>query len=225
MLLWSLAGVWGEIAASIGTMVLIALMGSWYTLVIYATYAFVVGFTVVGTNDVTPGFFITAGLLALRYRPWLGAVLIAVAAGFKPYAFAWYPGVIGVGGIAGLGSLVVSSVVIWLPILLFSAPVSVLRSFSMAQDVHPVPQNALNFPAARVLAIPVAIGAAFLHKWWMAVASGLAIYLVVLFFDRWASLGYLVAIVPIIGILLEVWVHELARHRARLGSVSGRTPG
>jgi uncharacterized membrane protein len=55
-------------------------------------------YPVLGVNDSTPGLLITAGLLALRQRPFLGGVLLALAAGLKPYAFAWAPAAIAYGG-------------------------------------------------------------------------------------------------------------------------------
>jgi hypothetical protein len=174
-----------------------------------------------GLNDVTPGFFITAGVLALKYRPWLGAVLIAVAAGFKPYAAAWFPGVIGVGGLAGLGALIVTSLLLWLPPALLWGPASIVRSLELAREVHAVSANALNIPILRLLALPIAIAALFLKQWWMAAVTGLAIFLIVLFFDFWASLGYLVAVAPITGILLEMGSRHLRQRRRSATTSTG----
>ena len=152
-------------------------------------------------------------MLALKYKPWLGAVLLAVGAGFKPYVGAWFPGVIGVGGLVNLGVLVVASLVVWLPAWVAWGPLSMLKSFELARDVHPVSENALNVPLARLLALPIAIAALFLKPWWVAGISGLAIFLIVLFFDFWASIGYLVAIAPITGILIEMGMRNLQQRR------------
>jgi hypothetical protein len=212
-MLWAPTWIWGEIIFGAATLVVIAWTRSWLTLSFYAAHWTIVDLSTAGLNDVTPGFFITAGVLALKYKPWLGAVLIAIAAGFKPYAAAWFPGVIAVGGLRNLGVLVLSSLVVWLPAWVAWGPLSMIRSFELARDVHPVSENALNVPMARLLAVPIAIVALFLKPWWAAGITGLAIFLIVLFFDFWASIGYLVAIAPITGILIEMGIRNLQQRR------------
>lgn len=212
-MLTSPAWIWGEIAFAGATMALVAWTRSWLTLAAYASYWTIVDLSTAGLNDVAPGFFITAALLALRSRPWLGALLIAVAAGLKPYAGAWFPGVVGVGGLTGLAVLAAASAAVWLPAVVAWGPGAIIRSFEMARAVHTVSENALNVPALRILAAPVAIVALFLRSWWMAAVSGLAIFSIVLFLDSWASLGYLIAIAPITGILVEMGIRHVRDRR------------
>jgi hypothetical protein len=45
------------------------------------------------------------------------------------------------------------------------------------------------------------------------VTSGVAIFLIVLYFDHWASLGYLLAVAPIVGICIELAARTLTAGR------------
>ena len=108
---------------------------------------------------------------------------------------------------------IATSLLLWLPPALVWGPTSMIRSFELAREVHAVSENAFNIPILRVLALPIAIAALFLKQWWMAAVTGLAIFLIVLFFDFWASIGYLVAITPITGILLEMGARNLRQRR------------
>jgi hypothetical protein len=214
MLLWGLTGTWGEVLASIGTLALVAWTRSWVTLAALATFPLFVLITPVGINDSTPGFFITASLLALRTRPVLGGVLLGLAIGLKPYALAWLPGIIGYGGLRATVAAVATSTLAWLPVLWWG-PQSFLRSIDLAREVHAdSPGGALNIPALRVLAAPVALAALFVRRWTFAVVSGSAIFLIVLFFDAWASFGYWLAVLPITGIALETAASRWRAERA-----------
>jgi hypothetical protein len=206
-LLWSPLGVAGEIVAAAGTMALLAWARTFVVLGAYASFWVVVDLSMSGVNDVTPGFLITAGLLALRERRILGGVLLALAAAYKPYALAWVPAAVGYGGAATLGALLVTSLAAWSPLLAWG-PASFVRSIELAQATHPVPEGSLNVPALRILAVPLAIGSLFAHRWWLVVASGTAIFFVVLFLDKWASIGYYLAVVPILGVALETAIRR-----------------
>jgi hypothetical protein len=206
MLVWAMTGVWGEILASVGTLALVAWTRSWVTLAAVATFPIFVIITPVGINDSTPGFFITAAMLALRTRPVLGGILLGVAIGLKPYALAWLPGLIGYGGLRAAFGAVVTSVATWLPVLWWG-PQSFLRSAELAREVHAAsPGGALGIPILRLLAAPLALAALFVRRWSLAVLMGSAIFVIVLFFDTWASFGYWLAVVPITGIALEAVV-------------------
>ena len=98
-LITSIPGAWVELVAGVATMALMGYVRAWVALAIYATAPLVATMTMSGTNDVLPGLLIAAGLLALRWRPWVGAVLVALAAGIKPYAFAWFPAIVALGGL------------------------------------------------------------------------------------------------------------------------------
>jgi len=99
--------------------------------------------------------------------------------------------------------------VLWSPLLAWG-PASFLRSVEMAAAVHPVPENSLNVPALRILAVPLALAALFVRSWTLTVVAGAAIFLVVLFTDRWASYGYWLVVLPILGMVAERWLRERA---------------
>lgn len=204
-LIWWLPGAWVELAASVATLLLAARWRAWVTLGVMAGSMHFAAFSEFGGNDSSPGFFITAGLLALRARPVLGGLLLAAAAALKPYAFAWFPAAIGYGGLPALLGTCLGTAVLWSPLLVWG-PLSFLRSVEMAENLpHHLP-NAANVPVLRVLAVPVAIASLFVRRWDWAVLSGAVIFLTVLFLARWASTAYVLALLPILGITLETHV-------------------
>lgn len=200
-LVGGLIGVWGEVLAGGASMVLLAWKRCWLSLAIYASLVLVVQLTASGANDVAPGFFIAAGMVMLVSRPLAGGILLAIAAALKPYALAWFPGAIGYGGMAALAGTAVGSLVLWAPLLLWG-PATMLQAVEDARKVH-TSANAINIPELRLLALPIALGSLLLRRWTHAAISGLLIFVIVLFFDRWVSWTYLLAIAPLLGILLE----------------------
>jgi hypothetical protein len=202
MLLWAGGGIWAEAAASIGVLILLGASRSWLTLAVIGGWPTLVDTVTVGVNDSGPGLFITAGLLMLRHSPLAGGALLAIAAGLKPYALAWFPAAIGFAGVPALLGLALASIAVWSP-LLFWSPASFLKSLDLARAIHPVPENSLNMPALRILAVPIAIASLLASKWAVAVFCGAAIFVIILFLDTWASIGYLLAVLPIVGIAAE----------------------
>jgi hypothetical protein len=215
MLLWAPLGVWTEIASAAATMAVIAWTRCWVTLATYAALIFAVTLGTGGGNDVTPALFVTAGLVAARRDPRLGALLVAIAAGLKPYAFAWFPGLVALGGLSGIAIMVTVTFVTWGSAVVLWGASAILRSVELAQQIHTVSENALDRPELRIIAAPVALVALLVGRWWFAVMSGVAIFAIVLFLDHWASLGYLLVIGPIVGICLERGVHAALDARRR----------
>jgi hypothetical protein len=203
-LIWNLPGQIVESAASVATMLLFVLTGSWITLGLYAADSFAVHSATQGVNDLSPGLLIAVGLLALRKRPVIGGLILAMAAAIKPYAFAWFPAAVGYAGLPALLGLAGGSLVLWSPLVDWGLT-SYLKSVAMARAVHAFP-NALNIPELRVLGIPIAIAGLWVRRWDVMVALGTVVFTVVLFFDHWASKGYWLAVLPIVGIAAEAWV-------------------
>jgi len=203
-LLVGLPGQIVESAASVATMLLFILTGSWVTLGLYAADSFAVHSATQGVNDLTPGLLIAVGFLALRKRPIIGGFVLAIAAAIKPYAFAWFPAAVGYAGLPALIGLTGGSIVLWSPLLEWGVG-NFVKSVAMARGVHATP-NALNIPELRVLGIPIAIAGLWVRKWEVAVLLGTIVFTVVLFFDHWASRGYWLAVLPIMGIAIEEWV-------------------
>lgn len=199
----SVLGVPGEILAVSGIMLILAFSRSVLTLAILAAWIPAIEFGVCGLNDQIPAFLLLGGLLLIERRSWIpGGVLVALSAGIKPYTMAWFPGLIGFGGVGMAAVLAVVSGLAWLPALLWG-PSSFLRSIELARATHPTPANTLNLPQWRVLAVPVALAALLSRSWTVAVLSGVVIFLIVLFLDFWASVGYWYVAGPIIGLVAE----------------------
>lgn len=213
-LVTSIPGVWVELAAGIGTMALMAYLRSWVALAIYVAAPLAATMTMSGTNDVLPGLLIAAGLLALRWRSWVGGVLVALAAAIKPYGFAWFPAVVAMGGLPALVTLIGVTAVAWGPLLWWGVG-TYLQSVELAREAHPIQQDALNLPELRVLAI-VPFVAGFLSRSWLAgVLLGSAVFVLVLFLDRWASVAYWLALAPILLIAGEETAAKIMAVRAQ----------
>ena len=67
-----------------------------------------------------------------------------------------------------------------------------------------------------MLGIPIAIAGLWVRRWEVAVALGTVVFTIVLFFDHWASKGYWLAVMPIVGIAAEGWVVRRAPTLVRL---------
>jgi hypothetical protein len=215
----SVLGVPGEIVAVSLLMLVLAWQRAILTLAVLSGWYIAVEYGVCGLNDQLPALLLLVGLLAAERRRWvLGAGLVAISAAIKPYTFAWFPGLIGIGGMTALLTLGTVTLVAWLPVLLFG-PGSFLRSIELARATHPTPENTLNLPALRIVALPIAIAACFVRSWTLAVLSGALIFLVVLFLDSWASVGYWYVVVPPVGIVAE---RALDRIGARLRAAHQR---
>lgn len=216
-LLWDLPGQVVEFAASVATMILFVWTGSWVTLGFYAADSFAVHSATQGVNDLSPGLLLAVGFLLLRRRPLfgplLGGVILAVAAAIKPYIFAWFPAAVGYAGLPAFVGLAGASAVLWSPLFDWGLG-TYLKSVAMARAIHLIP-NAWNVPELRILGLPLALAGFLVRRWEMAILSGTAVFYVVLFFDRWASQGYWLAVIPIAGIALEAW---LTRRAARLST-------
>ena len=219
-LLWGLPGQIVETAASVATMLLFVLTGSWVILGLYAADNFAVHSATQGVNDLSPGLLIAVAFLLLRRRPLLGGSVLAAAAAIKPYAFAWFPAAVGYAGLPALIGLAGTSVVLWSPLLEWGIG-NYARSVAMARAIHVTP-NALNIPELRVLGIPLAIASLGIRRWEVAIAAGSLVFTVVLFFDHWASKGYWLAVLPILGIAVEGWV---VRRAPMLVRMLRRVPG
>ena len=214
MLLWGLAGTWGEAIASVATLALVAATRSWVTLALLAAFPLFVIITTIGINDSAPGFFITAAVLALRAWPLGAGVLLAAAVALKPYALAWLPGLVAYGGVRAAAAFVAASAVAWLPVLLWG-PLGFLRSVDLAREAQGrFTGGGLGVPALRVLAVPLALLPFVIRRWSVAALSGSAIFAIVLFLDTWASFGYWLAVLPITGIALEGVVVRWRAQRA-----------
>ena len=199
----------GEVLAALGTMLLLGWTRSFITLAIYAAYYVIVQFSATGINDLIPAFLLLAGLLALERHRVAGGVLLAVSVAVKPYGLAWFPAAVGYGGVVTAVALIASSAVLWSPLLAWGVG-SFARSAELAARIHDAlpTENALDVPALRVVAIPLAVASLLVRRWSLVVVSGAAIFSTVLFLDHWASFGYVLVVLPLLGIVAERWLRE-----------------
>jgi hypothetical protein len=244
----SVLGVPGEVLAMLGILLLLAASRALLTCAFLAAWVSWVELGICGINDQVPALLLLGGLLLLERRRLAGAVLVGLSVGIKPYAFAWVPPLIGFGGPLIAVVLLGVTALAWLPMLLLRAngwegggavvpvleatppgsggpdPVTVLRGYldsvELARSIHPRPENTLDLPSLRLLALPIAIAALWVRSWSTAVLTGGLIFVIVLFLDRWASFGYWLVVLPPVGIVLERALDDLGG-RLRLALADG----
>ena len=144
-----------ESLASMVVLGLLAFRGRLLGLAIYAVTPALVVSATDGSNDTTAGLLILISLLVAVRKPVAGAVLLAIATAFKPYALAWLPGLLGYAGAIGpLLAFVAASALLWLPALLAWGPDSLWWSFRRADEVHAQPYYSLAYALGSPEAIP-----------------------------------------------------------------------
>ena len=210
-----------ELLASMVVLGLLGLRGRPLGLAIYAaTPAFVVA-AGDGSNDTTAGLLILVALLAAVRLPLLGAVLLALAVAFKPYALAWLPGLVGFSGVGPLLAFLASSAVLWLPALMAWGPGSMLWSLREADALHTRPYYSLAYglgvgdevprTAWNALRIGAGVALAWLNLMFVRSAAGLIIggslvFAATLFLGWWGTFAYLSAVAPVICWHIDDWL-------------------
>ncbi len=203
-LLWWAPGPDIELVSAIGVLLVLWWERAWLTLAVFGSLSISVQMNTAGVNDYSPALLLLLAIVALRSRPIVGAALLAVAAALKPYAFAWFLPAIGYGGLSTAAVLIGGTAILWSPLFLWwGGPAAFLRSAQLAASVHQVPEMALNVPPLRWIAVPIALLGLFVRTWEGAVLAGSAVFAAFLFFDRWASLGYWLALIPVVGLVFE----------------------
>lgn len=217
-----------ELLAASVVLVLLALRGRPLGLAAYAvTPAFVVA-AGDGSNDTTAGLLILVALLVAVRVPVAGAVLLAAAVAFKPYALAWLPGLLAYGGMAApLAAFLVASAVAWLPALVAFGPREMLWSLREADALHGTAYYSLAFaleapeavpkPLWEGLRIAAGVGLALGNLLLVRSAAGLIIggtlvFGATLFLGWWGSFAYFAALAPVLCWHLDDWL-GLERYR------------
>lgn len=143
VLLWYMPAVSNpkviELLVSVGLLLYFAVRagrGRPIGLAVFAVAPPLVMAAVDGSNDTSAGLLILVALVLAARRPVLGAVVLAAAVAFKPYAVAWVPPLVLWAGLPALAAFAVASVVAWSPVLFVWGPASYLRSLAMAQETH-----------------------------------------------------------------------------------------
>lgn len=211
-----------ELLVSAAILTALAVRGRVLGLAVYATAPVLVALTSDGSNDTSAGLLILVALVAAAQRPVLGAVLLAIAAAFKPYALAWAPGLLWWGGGAAAVGFVVASAIAWAPVLLVWGPATFLRSVQMADALHPSPyyslgaiwEGILKSPApvelldrAKVVlgALSAGVGLRFATSMDRVIVVGILVLVVTLYTGYWATFAYIAAIAPIVCWRLDDW--------------------
>lgn len=204
-MLTALGGVPLELLASLGLLGTIALTRSWLTLCVVSGFPPYIYQAPTGINDYSVSLLLLGGWLALRSRPHLGMVLLALAAAIKPYVAAWFLPAIGLAGWGAALWLVGVSALLWSPVLAWGigSYVESLRLVVTASAPSGWPSNTISLPWVRWLAFPVAVAGLFVRRWDLAILLGSGAFVAIMFFGEWASLGYWVAVLPVTGITVE----------------------
>ncbi len=194
----------GEMLAFAAVAGILAWQRALFTLVFFGASLQWVELGACGMNDMVPALLVVSGLLLVeRRRHVAGSLLVALSAGIKPYSFAWFPALIGYGGVTTAIVLLVTAGLAWLPVL-FWGPFSYLDSVKGAWVVqHRQVQNTLDMPILRVLALPLALLSLLVRSWEGMVLMGATIFVLMMTTDYWMSLGYWMVVLPPVGIVLE----------------------
>lgn len=217
-----------ELLAAFVVLGALAVRGRPLGLAIYAvTPAFVVSATD-GSNDTTAGLLILVALLVALRAPLGGAVLLALAVAFKPYALAWLPGLIAYAGAVGpLLAFIAASAVLWLPALLAWGPESLLWSFRRADEVHAQPYYSLAYALGSPEQVPrglwqglrIGVGVLLAVGSFLLVRSaasfiivGTLVFGATLFLGWWGTFAYLAAVAPVLCWHVDDWL-GLGRQR------------
>lgn len=211
-----------ELLVSLGLLVLLGLRGRPLGLAVFAVSPALIVAAGDGSNDTSAGLLLLVALLVAVRAPVAGAVLLAVAVAFKPYALAWLPGLVAYAGAAGpLVAFALGSAVTWGPALLAWGPDAILWSFRRADEMHAVPYYSLAYGLGDQLALPRAalqalrVGAGVMLAvaglvWVRSARSfvvlGAFVFLATLYLGWWSTFAYLAALAPVVCWHLDDWL-------------------
>lgn len=196
-----------------------------------------------GSNDTSAGLLILAALVVAARRPVIGAILLAVAVAFKPYAIAWLPPLVIWAGLSTAVAFALASLVVWAPVLIAWGPASYLRSLSMANEVHmrqaywslaailegiipgaaPRALETIRYFVAGAVAI---LGGLRVRSIDGVILVGTAVFIIAQFGGYFGSYVYLAAIAPILCWRIDDWLHrglpEVVRAYAEVPDIARR---
>ena len=201
---------------------ILAVRGQPLGLAIWATTPIFVRIASDGANDTSAGLLLMVALVVLERLPRGGAFLLGVAAGFKPYALAWLPGILGWAGTGAFAVGILGAALAWLPAVLMWGVGPIIESLRLA-DVnkvtpyfslgevlsrlgHRASRDVLNVAAYAFGAIAVLVSVFTVRTHTAVVISGVVVYLVTLYAANWATPAYLVAIGPVLCWYVDGWL-------------------
>jgi hypothetical protein len=212
-----------ELFVSCTILALLAVRGRPVGLAVYATAPTLILTATDGSNDTSAGLLILVALVIAAKRPWLGAVVLAAAIAFKPYAAAWAPALLAYGGAPALAALLAATAVIWAPSALTWGLDKYLVSLGAAEETHhatywslgviweeitqrTAPQHLLDRARLVVAAVIALVSLPFARSIDAVIVSGILVFAVVMFGGYWGSYAYLGAIAPILCWRLDDWL-------------------
>jgi hypothetical protein len=212
-----------ELFVSCAILGLLAVRGRPVGLAVYATAPTLILTATDGSNDTSAGLLILLAFVLAARRPWLGAVALAAAVAFKPYAAAWAPGLLLYGGLPALAAFALASLALWLPSTLSWGLGNYLTSLRMADATHTstywsvgvvyeqiagrsAPQETLNRLRLIFGAATLVYGLRLARSLDGVLLAGTLVFAVVMFGGYWGSYAYLAAIAPIACWRLDDWL-------------------
>jgi hypothetical protein len=211
-----------ELLSSFVVLGLLAARGRVLGLAVYAVLPALLVTTTDGSNDTSAGLFLLGALLIAERRPVAGGFALAIAAAFKPYALAWLPGLLALGGIGmPLLAFLLGSAVAWGPAVVLWRAGPILDSLQRADSLHVTPYYSLAWVMGGTQVLPEAawgllryiLGAAVAATGWLVVRNcrsfvvvGCLVFLVTLFGGWWSTFAYVAAIAPIVCWHLDDWL-------------------
>jgi hypothetical protein len=218
-----------ELLASFAVLVALAARGRVVGLAVFATAPPLLVTAWDGSNDTSAGLLLLVALLVAVRAPMAGAVLLALATAFKPYALAWLPGLLAyAGGVGPLVAFVAASIAAWAPAAWLWGLEALAWSFRRADEIHATPYYSLAYgvggtidlPKPAWTAIRVGAGVATAALGWLLVRSarsfilaGALVFLVTLYLGWWSTFAYVAALAPVVCWHLDDWL-GLGRQRA-----------
>ena len=172
-----------ELVSAVLLLGVLAFARAWITLGIVAAFPPFVYLALTGINDYTPALLIVSGLLLVRSRPMLGGSLLGVAGAIKPYAAAWW----------FLSPWALTGILWWLPVAPHLYDFAAMTARLSMYTGTPL----------KWLAMPVWLMGWRMRSWPAGALVGAAVFAAVMLFGKWSSLGYWIAVLPVIGLALE----------------------
>lgn len=212
-----------EFGVSLFILFVLAIRGRPVGLAVYALVPTLIIAASDGSNDTSAGLFLLAAILVLRRQPRWGAFALAIAAGFKLYAAAWWPPAVMWAGFAAVEGFVLGSVLVWGPAVLFWGVGPIVTSLVAATGVHGGSYFTLaqaiegtfhtqvsrtDFERMKLVygAIAALMTAPFVRTATGVIVAGTIIYAVTLFTGYWATTVYLATLAPVLCWHLDDWL-------------------
>ena len=203
---------------------LLALRGKLLGLAIYAVGPTLVAISGDGSNDTSAGIILLVAFILARRRPVLGAIGLAVAVAFKPYAAAWAPAFLVWGGWSVIAVFVAATIALWSPVLFAWGVPSFLKSLDLANGTHQTPywsfaelwESVVHHGALRDLfdnlrlvlgTITAVVTLPLSRSLDGVILAGTAVYLVTLYMGFWSTYAYFAAIAPLLCWRIDDWLH------------------